>query len=157
MRSVKKRTDSDDLLGDLKDITLKLESGEVVKLNVRRELHVPTDPVRLQRAVERSASRLAFWMYQAALSFDDLKSAEAVLRKEEGKYYELYRAYFSEEHGQVATHPQLSAKLDQDSVIRRYRIAFRKHQLQHGLVCAIRDAIQARDANLRNLRGKREV
>jgi len=150
-RREQRTAQAEDYLADVAAITIKLENGEEVELDIASETYVPTDSEELAEAARRSPAKLAFWAYQTERALEDLRRQEQHLVQYEGRNYDLYRVYFTDEQAVDPTEAMIRAKLDQDSEVRRWRLALRRRRREYGLLRAVRDAVDRRDSVLRTL------
>lgn len=81
---MKKNRTSDQVLGDIKQLDIVMESGKVVTFDVDRELRISTDPDRMRRQAMTGHSRYFFWEYQAARVMRVLREKEIELATLEG-------------------------------------------------------------------------
>lgn len=142
---------AEDFLNNVDAISIRLDNGEVVELVIADEVEIPTDIDELVSAGRKSAAKLAFWSYQAERALEDVRRCEQKLATTEGRHYDLYRLFFTDEAGVDPTEGMIRAKIDQDTQVRQSRLALRRRRREYGLLRAVRDAVDRRDSMLRAL------
>lgn len=157
LRSKLKRPRSEDYLKDLRSVTILLENGERVRLDIEREVRIPIDPDKLYEAARTSPARLAFWAYQTERALRSLRIAERECARAEGYWYQVYRRVYEKEECVDPTEAMLRASLDQDRNVKEKRIAVSSRKTEYGTVRAVRDAIEQRTWMLRAMLQHRET
>lgn len=148
---------SEDYLRDLTSVTIRLESGEDVRLNIARETRIPADPDRLKEAARTAPARLAFWAYQSERALAALRKTEREAARIEGYHYQVYRKLYEEHENVDPTEAMLRAAVDQDPKVRAARIALSSRKTEYGTLRAVRDAVEHRSWMLRTLLQHRET
>lgn len=142
----------EDFLRAVDAVTLRLENGEVVEFEIAVETEIPTDPEELDEAQRRSPAKYAFWDYQARRALEDVEKQEMRTTKVEARHYDLYRTFITEELAIDPTEAMIAAKLNQDTEVRRSRLALRRVRKVYRIVRAVADAVGRRDSMLRAFR-----
>lgn len=144
----------EDFLAGVEALVLTLEDGTKARFNIAREIAIPSDDT-LVRTAKRAPARFAFWAYQTERALARVRSEERKLAQVEGRTYEAFRRLFVED-GLDITEPRLRAGVDQDPVVRAARCKLNDLRRQHGLLRAVRDAVEHRTWTVRALLQRRE-
>ena len=145
-----------DVLSDIAALRVALESGEVVELDLAKELEIPRDPAALAKAARRAPAQVAFWNYQTERALDKVRGAETKLAEEEGKHHIYWKAWYEQEENETPPQGTLRARLDCDLELRRFRVALRARRKEYGRLRAVRDAVDHRAWTVRTLIGQIE-
>lgn len=146
----------EDFLAGVAAIALTLENGEKVRFNIARETAIPSDDTLL-RTAKRAAARLAFWAYQTERALARVREHERVLAQVEGRAYQYFRIYYTDHEGVDVTEAMLRAAIDQDPKVRAARISLNVRRNEHGLLRAVREAVDHRAWMVRALLTRREL
>lgn len=152
-RAKPKTWKGEELLSEIQEISIRLESGKVAKLSIANELAISDDPDELFEQALSAHSRYAFWAYQAERAMAQLRQAEADFAKLEGDRRYRYEKVARDEDrytsaatigGLVAGDPKLEKQ-------RKGLIELRTHWT---IMRAVADALDHRTHLLRRLIAK---
>jgi hypothetical protein len=145
----------EDFLSGLEAVTIKLENGTVVTINVEDELCVPEGTIALEHEARLSPSRFAFWAYQAERVLGKLRAEEVKLAHQTGEVWLTHKEYYrTETDDRFIAKETLQAHVDISTDVRSIQIKVDKLRKQYGILRAIRDAVEHRDFVIRRLLGK---
>jgi hypothetical protein len=145
----------EDLLSEISEITIKLESGKIVRLDVEEELCVPDGPIALEHAARRSPARFAFWAYQTERALGQVRAEEIKLAHKTGEVWLAHKEYYRKEtDDRFIAKETLQSHVDISTEVRSLQIRVDKLRKQHGILRAIRDAVGYRDFVIRKLLGR---
>lgn len=134
----------------MESLTLELESGEVVELDVRELTTIPTDPDELRLAASRAPASLAFVAAQAERWLRRVRMEEWDLQALEGQTYLVYRQWYVEQ-AVTPTEGMIRSRVDQDQKVRDARIALAATKEFYGVLRGLRDAVDHRCSLIRTL------
>lgn len=138
-------------LSNIEEITIRLENGDSLRVDIARELHTPEDPVHLRHALARAPARFAFWAYQYERANAEVKKAEHALAQEEAVVWYMYKRDFDEKLGRNYYHNIVTQRVNADEHVLDKRRHVADAQKQAGILRALRDAAQHRIYVLRAL------
>jgi len=138
-------------LHNIEEITIRLEDGDELRVDLRRELHTPEDPVHLRHAMARAPARFAFWAYQYERANAEVKKAEHELAQEEAIVWHIYKKQFDDIFGRNYYHNIITQRVNADESVLDKRRHVADAQKHAGILRALRDAVQHRIYVLRAL------
>jgi hypothetical protein len=72
---------TEDGIGDLESLTLRMESGALITIHPLKELHIPSDPVKLRKAADMAPARLLLFRHQAVRVGHEYRQSEHALER----------------------------------------------------------------------------
>lgn len=148
---------SDELLSSFESITIKLENGKEVKLDMEDEICVPTDPAALVRAHRRSPARLAFWSAQTDRAMLAVRKLEQNLADIEGQADMVARLHVHEDTEFPVTERAVQSYVDQRAEVKTARIRMRNARKHFDLLRTMRSAMDHRCFVLGRIYSAQEV
>lgn len=142
---------SDKLLKDLQAISIRLESGDVVELDVDVELHVGTTPAEFAEELRVSHSRYAFWSYQETRALRDVRKQEKVLAEAEARANLIWRQYYDKHSAEYATNDMIRSRVSLESDVQSARIKLNTLRHHYDVLRAMRVAQDHRAQAIRHL------
>lgn len=140
----------EDYLADIEEIVLTLENAKVVKLKLKGELTIPTDPVEIRREAEKGPGRVAFWQYQAERAAGRVRDLERELAYMESQTSLTYNEFLKSEQERI-TDAILRARVDIDPKVEAKRKDLSDMKTSYGVLRATCGAIEHRMYVLRKL------
>lgn len=153
--NVKKRPRrGEDFLSDVEALVITLENGERVRFNIAREVAIPDDDLLVDGA-RKAAARFAFWAYQTERALAKLRTAERLLAEEEAVMYRIVREQFHKD-GLETTEPRIRAVVNGQPTVKTRQCKLNDLRRQHGMLRAVKDAVEHRTWTIRSLLQRRE-
>lgn len=143
----------EDVLDDVEQIVIVLESGKKATFSIAEEQSIPTDPEELYHEALNAHARFAFWAYQTSRALGKLRTAERELRHLEGGSYLSARMHLE---GVRPKNPyiegaRVQAHVDYDEEVDAHRKGVDSLREQWTMIASVRDAIEHRTHLLRRL------
>lgn len=153
------RGDSADLLADLQEIKLKLESGKSVRLNIAKEVSIPESDTHRHRELMKAPARLAFWSYQRDRSLRKVREQENELAKITAEASMSVRLMLDSGHWEPALEHDYSSKTyglldrmtDQQEPVVNARQELVRLRYEHDVLNSITRAVEQKCFALRRL------
>jgi hypothetical protein len=142
-----------DYVKHIPEIELTMDNGEVVRLSPAAELHIPSDPFMLRKALEKAPGGLAFWSYQTERALKRCRDLERALAHKEGVSSLTYREWYDSELKQKYTEDMIRSRVSIDAAVDKLRTDLNAARDLYGVLRATRDAVEHRIFALRKLIG----
>jgi hypothetical protein len=139
-----RRITSDQILKDLKAVTIKLESGQCVELCLSTELYIPREEEALQRAIRTSPGRIAFWSYQEERALRDYSDYRRNVRRVRAATYLAYKKMREQDDALRPTETALKEDLAIDKALWQKKKVLSRLRSHYNLLRAIRRALEHR-------------
>lgn len=134
----------EDLLKKIGSVKVHLENGQVVSLNVAKELRIPDGPHTIIEAEKKAAARYAFWAYQAEIQMGRVRALQRQLEMKESQGDVTFRTYIINECQWDVTEAAVSALKDMDATIGGMRVALNKARKEYGILRVMKEALNHR-------------
>ena len=145
--------DAADFLSQVEKVSITLESGKVLEIDLAHELKIPTDPLLLRRDLARAPSQLAFFAYQMERAHAVLRRLERDEEKASGTASLTYRTWYKDHEGVSYTEDMIRSRVGIDTTVCKVRDDLIAARNVYGVLRATRDAIEHRVYAIRKLVG----
>ena len=144
----------EDVLPNVRDVSIKLDSGERVRFNLAAEVGVPRNPLVMIREARRAPARVLFWSAQLARADAEVRKHRRRVSQMEGTVAQKARAYYHKGSDErFVTDRMVNAVVDTVSEVRDVRVSLDTAEVQRDMIRAVYDAVVHRCYVLRKLVG----